>query len=83
MRLREFGDALIVALISVGLMVGALSISLVEFAPQVTATAIDNLLPSPAPLTATLTLPPTLTLLSMSRMVVENWLLSMLLMLRL
>jgi LysM repeat protein len=61
MHLREFGNALVVALISVGLMVGALSISLVEFAPQETATAINNLLPSPAPLTATLTLQPTLT----------------------
>jgi LysM repeat protein len=49
-----------VALISIGLMVGALSISLVEFAPQATPSATDNLLPSPAHLTATSTLTPTL-----------------------
>jgi LysM repeat protein len=49
-------------LISIGLMVGALSISLVEFAPQATPAAKDNLLPSPEPLTATSTLAPTLTL---------------------
>jgi LysM repeat protein len=59
--LRGFGNALVAALISVGLMVGALSISLVEFVPQVTPTAEHDLIPSPAPLTATLTLPPTLT----------------------
>ena len=61
MRLRDFGNALIVALISIGLMVGALSISLVEFAPQATPTAAEDLLPPPAPLTATATTPPTLT----------------------
>jgi LysM repeat protein len=61
MRLRDFGNALVVALISIGLMVGALSISLVEFAPQATPAVTDNLLPSPAPLTATSTLTPTLT----------------------
>jgi LysM repeat protein len=59
--LRGVGNALVVALISVGLMVGALSISLVEFVPQVTPTAANNLLPSPIPLTVTNTVPPTLT----------------------
>jgi LysM repeat protein len=58
--LRDLGNALVVALISVGLMFGALSISLVEFVPAA-PTATNNLLPSPAPLTATSTLPPTLT----------------------
>ena len=57
--LRELGNALVVALISVGLMVGALSISLVEFVPAAAPTATSNLLPSPAPLTATSTLEPT------------------------
>jgi len=61
MHLRDFGNALVVALISIGLMVGALSISLVEFAPQATSTAVDKLPPSPLPLTATPTIPPTLT----------------------
>lgn len=59
--LRGIGNALVVALISVGLMVGALSISLVEFVPQGTATAVVNLISSPIPLTATITLTPTLT----------------------
>ena len=60
--LRGVGNALAVALISIGLMVGALSISLVEFVPQVTPTAaVDNQIPSPIPLTATNTLAPTLT----------------------
>jgi LysM repeat protein len=59
--MRDFGNALVVALISIGLMVGALSISLVEFSPEVTPTAANNPIFSPAPLTATSTLPPTLT----------------------
>lgn len=59
--LRDFGNALIVALLSIGLVIGALSISLVEFRPEAAATATDTLLPSPAPLTATATLPPTFT----------------------
>jgi LysM repeat protein len=58
--LRDFGNALVVALISIGLMIGALSISMVEFAPAAAPSATSNLLPSPAPLTATSTLPPTL-----------------------
>jgi LysM repeat protein len=61
MQWRDFGNALVVALISVGLMIGALSISLVEFSPQVTPTAMNNVPPSPAPLTATPTLIPSLT----------------------
>ena len=61
MRLRGLGNALVVALISVGLMVGALSISLVEFVPQATSTATNILFSSPVPLTATPTVPPTLT----------------------
>lgn len=59
--LREFGNALVVALISIALMVGALSISLVEFVPEATATPTNVQLPSPLPLTATATLEPTLT----------------------
>lgn len=56
---REFGNALVIALISIGLMVGALSISLVEFVPESTPTATDVILPTPEPLTATPTFPPT------------------------
>ena len=41
--LRGLGNALVVALISIGLMVGALSISLVEFVPQATPTATNSL----------------------------------------
>lgn len=32
--MRDFGNALIVAMLSIGLMIGALSISLVEFLPE-------------------------------------------------
>jgi len=60
--LPGIGNALVVAVISVGLMVGALSISLVEFVPEVTPTvAEDNPIPSPVPLTVTDTPLPTLT----------------------
>jgi len=60
--LPGIGNALVVAVISVGLMVGALSISLVEFVPEVTPTvAADNPIPSPVPLTVTDTPLPTLT----------------------
>ena len=58
---RGFTNALLVALISIGLMIGALSISLVEFVPQAASTATNILLPSPVNLTATTTLIPTLT----------------------
>ena len=61
MRSRGLGTALVVALISIGLMIGALSISLVEFAPQATPTATNSVFVSPAPLTATQTFVPTLT----------------------
>jgi LysM repeat protein len=57
---RDFGNALIVAFISIGLIVGALSISLVEFSPQATPTPTNIIFPSPQPETATPTLPPTL-----------------------
>ena len=60
-NLREFGNALVVALISIGLMIGALSISLVEFVPQATPTIEQNRFPSPLPITVTNTLPPPLT----------------------
>lgn len=60
-NLRGFGNALVVALISTGLMIGALSISLVEFVPEAAPTTTNVLIPSPAPLTATATLPPTIT----------------------
>jgi len=59
--LRGFANALVVALISTGLIIGALSISLVEFVPQAVPTGTNILPPSPAPLTATSTLIPTLT----------------------
>jgi LysM repeat protein len=50
---RDFTNALVIALISIGLVLGALSISLVEFVPEEAPTATNNLLPSPAPLTTT------------------------------
>jgi LysM repeat protein len=57
---REFGNALVIALISLGLIIGALSISLVEFNPEATPPAV-SLIPSPAPLTATQVPPPAIT----------------------
>ncbi|MBC7878357.1 MAG: LysM peptidoglycan-binding domain-containing protein [Anaerolineales bacterium] len=59
--MRGFGNALVVSLISVGLMLGALSISLVEFVPEATPTSTNILFASPIPLTSTSTLPPTVT----------------------
>ena len=56
MHLRGLGNALVVALISIGLMIGALSISLVEFVPQATPTATNSMFLSPAPLTVTPTI---------------------------
>ncbi len=50
---RDFSNALVVALISIGLIVGALSISLVEFVPNAEPTVVSNIPPSPVPLTAT------------------------------
>lgn len=61
MRLRELGTALIVAFASIGLIFGALSISLVEFIPEATATPTFALPASPVPVTATSTFPPTAT----------------------
>jgi len=52
---RDFTNALVIALISIGLILGALSISLVEFEPQESATPTSSLIPSPVPLTATST----------------------------
>jgi LysM repeat protein len=60
-RVRDLGNALVVTVVSVGLMLGALSISLVEFVPEAAPTATSLLLPSPAPLTPTATFPPTFT----------------------
>ena len=57
---RDITNALLVAVFSIGLMLGALSISLVEFVPEAAPTATDNLFASPVPLTATSTFPPTL-----------------------
>lgn len=62
MRLRELGAALIVAFVSVGLVLGALSISLVEFIPADTPTPTFVLPASPIPVTATSTNLPTTTL---------------------
>lgn len=59
LRLRELGTALIVALGSVGLVFGALSISLVEFIPDSTPSATFSFPASPPPVTATATFPPT------------------------
>lgn len=50
---REFGNALVVAVVSIGLMLGALSISLVEFTPAPTPTPTVEIFPSPVPITAT------------------------------
>ncbi len=55
---RDFGNALVIALVSIALIVGALSISLVEFAPPAAATSTSILIPSPLPLTATSTFEP-------------------------
>ncbi|MBI2333711.1 MAG: LysM peptidoglycan-binding domain-containing protein [Chloroflexi bacterium] len=60
---RDFGSALVVAFLSIGLMLGALSISLVGFIPEEVPTPTQALILSPVPVTATNTLPPTSTLL--------------------
>jgi LysM repeat protein len=62
-NLREFGNALIVAFLSIGLTLGALSISLVEFIPEEAPAPTLTRIPSPFPITATHTLPPSATLL--------------------
>jgi len=58
---REFWKALIVALLSIGLMIGALSISLVVFLPEMAPASTNYLLPSIAPITVISTLPLTFT----------------------
>jgi len=62
--LRDFGSALIVALLSIGLMFGVLSISLVEFQSEASATASNTLPLSPPPITSTSTFLPTATALA-------------------
>jgi len=51
--MRDFGNALVIALVSIGLVAGSLMISSVEFAPADTPTPTMLELPSPIPLTAT------------------------------
>lgn len=60
--MRDFGNALAAALLSIGLMLGALSISLVGFIPEDAPLPTQTTLLSPAPVTATNTSPPTTTL---------------------
>jgi LysM repeat protein len=55
--LRQFGNALLLALISLGLVIGGLSLSLVEFIPNSQPTPGAGIFPSPMPLTVTATLP--------------------------
>lgn len=59
--MREFGNALMAAFLSVGLTLGALSISLVGFVPEDSTPPAPALILSPVPVTATNTFPPTLT----------------------
>ncbi|HET7142981.1 MAG TPA: LysM peptidoglycan-binding domain-containing protein [Anaerolineales bacterium] len=59
-NLRDFGNALVVALISIGLIVGALSISLVGFSPEARPSPTNIIPASPLPVTATNTQVPTL-----------------------
>ncbi len=61
MQARDAGNALAVALISILLMIGALSISLVEFVPEATPTETNIVPPSPLPLTVTSTIEPSAT----------------------
>ncbi len=58
--LRQFGNALVLGLLSIGLVLGGLSLSLVEFSQPAPPASTASLLPSPLPLTATATLPPPL-----------------------
>lgn len=59
--MRDFGNALVAALFSIGLTLGALSVSLVGFAPEETMPLVTAVIVSPMPLTATNTPLPTLT----------------------
>lgn len=61
---RDFGYALVAAILSIGLTLGALSISLVGFISEEAPTPEQTLIVSPAPVTATHTFPPTSTLLA-------------------
>lgn len=61
---RDFGNALVAALLSIGLTLGALSISLVGFIPEESTAPTQALILSPVPVTATNTIPPTSTLLA-------------------
>lgn len=61
-NLRDLSNALVIALVSIGVVAGSLSISSVDFVPQSTPTTVNQQLPSPVPLTATSTIPPTATL---------------------
>lgn len=57
---RQFGNALILILLSIGLVLGGLSLSLVQFSKPSLPAPTDVLPPSPIPLTATATFPPPL-----------------------
>lgn len=57
---RQFGSALTIALLSVGLVLGGLSLALVEYARPAALGPTEGLPASPIPLTATATLPPPL-----------------------
>lgn len=59
--MRDLRNALVVAMISIGLTVGSLSISLVEFAPQAVPSATNPLQVVPPLLTATPTVVPSMT----------------------
>jgi LysM repeat protein len=59
--LRDLGNALVIALVSIGLVAGSLIISSVEFTPQATFTPTSEQLPSPIPLTTTPSLIPSAT----------------------
>jgi LysM repeat protein len=59
--MRDFGSALMAALLSIGLTLGALSISLVGFVPKEAEAPTQALILSPAPVTATNTPLPSLT----------------------
>jgi len=59
--MRDFGNALVAAILSIGLTLGALSISLVGFVPEEAPSPTPTLIFSPIPVTATNTIPPTST----------------------
>lgn len=62
--MRDFGNALVAALLSIGLTLGALSISLVGFIPEEAPAPTQALILSPVPVTATNTFSPTSTSLA-------------------